>query len=583
MKRILFLALVTAAACLAVSPDCSTWFEITNDQTIHIDQAHVINLGPSPAVATQGCTAWTVLYAASGFAQTSIQVETSSTVNGPYTPWPGVVNYGQIPFTPTGQTSGYINLTGTYNYLRVNMPFALGTGVAYIQVFGWVNPSNVGSNVSYPVASGSGGGSSGGSIVIQSGYAPTSSGAFGYDSLNNEFVGGLGGSTVAFPWTAKSSVPIAGDCAAWSSNFHLNDPGYPCAYFSGGTSVTGVVPTFANSQGAIGNGYAVVTTVGSPGSNSNLATEAAIRTAIGAGGGGSSLPTMSTATNTLVLTNNGTTASWGAVTVDGSGLCWGAACPGGSATSGLGLLTAVIPNTGTANTFTGRNYYSVNPIDLAQLSSAPTVPAAGKVAIYADTAGGLHTLTPAGVNTTLGAGGGGTYLLWEGSAYTTSATNFTTACPSTGYNYTSLPAITIPAATATLGGNIKFTVRYFFTGTTSAFSTALVAPEVNFGAAGTTGLFMYLGGSNAQDQNSMVFEQNWTVFGSSLETQGAIQIYSSGGNTSYNLSSSGTGTGIGGTDAISGTIAIQPILHCGTNIAGLAGSFLARYDVQVWK
>lgn len=48
----------------------------------------------------------------------------------------------------------------------------------------------------------------------------------------------------------------------------------------------------------------------------------------------------------------------------------------------------------------------LTPLELLE-QAAPANPAAGSIRVYAFTDGTLHVLTPAGVDTALGAGGGG--------------------------------------------------------------------------------------------------------------------------------------------------------------------------------
>jgi hypothetical protein len=53
------------------------------------------------------------------------------------------------------------------------------------------------------------------------------------------------------------------------------------------SAVANNIPKFADTSGkVISDGYAVVTTLGSPGADTNIATEAAVRAAISSAGGG---------------------------------------------------------------------------------------------------------------------------------------------------------------------------------------------------------------------------------------------------------------------------------------------------------
>ena len=240
------------------------------------------------------------------------------------------------------------------------------------------------------------------------------------------------------------------------------------------------------------------------------------------------------------------------------------------------IVTTVVPILSYANSFTGRQRFTVNPIDLSELSSAPTNPASGFLSMYADNSGVLHTLSPSGVNTSLGSGSVG--VIWESSSYATVA--LATACSAINTNY-SFTAITIPANTLSVGNRVKLTYQMYFL-TSTAISTALVSPLVTFGAAGTTGHFYDLTSSNANAGSNVEIQDDWFVATSSSELQ-AIKIFLNNSAQGYNLGGNGTGTGVDGSDAITGAINVAPGLSCGSNVSGLAGSVSVRYQVEVWK
>ena len=57
------------------------------------------------------------------------------------------------------------------------------------------------------------------------------------------------------------------------------------------TTIAGSIPQYSNTTGQMANSFGIVTTLGNPGSNSNIPTEAAVRSAIGSGGGGNTTST----------------------------------------------------------------------------------------------------------------------------------------------------------------------------------------------------------------------------------------------------------------------------------------------------
>ena len=65
------------------------------------------------------------------------------------------------------------------------------------------------------------------------GAAPTLSGSVAYDTTANRFVGGQNGNTLNFSYWI-GTLPVSGNCVAWSSNGAQSDTGSPCG--TGGTS-----------------------------------------------------------------------------------------------------------------------------------------------------------------------------------------------------------------------------------------------------------------------------------------------------------------------------------------------------------
>jgi hypothetical protein len=166
-KFLLIFALVIP--CFAVSPDCSTTIQFTNDPTIQPNGSTIIALNGAPAppinnnLGGSSCQAWTFLYAFSGVTSSSVEIDAASALSGPYTLWPGAVNYGSNPYQQN--INAYANLTGTFNYLRFAVKYVTGTGTITIQAFGWINSANVGSILNYPARGGGGGSATWGLIT----------------------------------------------------------------------------------------------------------------------------------------------------------------------------------------------------------------------------------------------------------------------------------------------------------------------------------------------------------------------------------------------------------------------------------
>jgi hypothetical protein len=119
------------------------------------------------------------------------------------------------------------------------------------------------------------------------------------------------------------------------------------------STTVGNVPQFSNTKGtALSAGLGVVTTVGSPGANTNIPTEKSVRAAIAAavtGSGGLPAPTGAAG----YLTTNGATPSWGNITTGGSG-----ALDCATVSGVCDIATAIIPLKPAANAWTGANDFS---------------------------------------------------------------------------------------------------------------------------------------------------------------------------------------------------------------------------------
>ena len=291
MKKSLWLA---AAICLfalpsfSVTPDCSYNLQLTNDPSIQPNGTTIVGLGgapPPPMNNNSVCTAWTIFYSFSGLTGattqfsgltgTSIEVDVSTTSGGPFLLWPGTVNYGANPYQ--SNSNGYVNLTGTYNYLQFNVKHFTGSGSIVVQAFGWINPANVGSIVNYPT----GGSGSNGTVTSAAlsainffsvtGSPITTAGTFnlGYATglVSNEFeflgVNGSGAAGLYAPFsltTTGSSGPATFNSGTlnipqYSGGGGGGSSGYPSILTYGST----IVPDgIARNTGTMAAGSAVL-------------------------------------------------------------------------------------------------------------------------------------------------------------------------------------------------------------------------------------------------------------------------------------------------------------------------------------
>jgi len=173
-----------------------------------------------------------------------------------------------------------------------------------------------------------------------------------------------------------SAAGVANNCAKWDANGNVVDAGSPCGTGSGSgsslstPSATTVsnIPQYGNSTGtALSAGLGLVTTLGSPGLDTNIASEKAIRTAIAAATATSGqLPAPSVAG---YLITNGTSTSWGDLVTGPTGaLCAGTGCSGGTAGI-IDINTAVLPTKTGQNTMTGVNKFSQLQVAVSTVSA----------------------------------------------------------------------------------------------------------------------------------------------------------------------------------------------------------------------
>jgi hypothetical protein len=160
--------------------------------------------------------------------------------------------------------------------------------------------------------------------------------------------------------TASSTGTVtASHCAMWDSNGNVVDAGAACGSGSGGgistpsSTTVGNVPQFSNTTGtALSAGLGVVTTVGTPGADTNIPTEKSVRTAIAAAVTASgNLPTQTGSAG--YLTTNGSVAEWGNIATGASGALDCATVPGV-----CDIVTAIVPLKPAANAWTGANDFS---------------------------------------------------------------------------------------------------------------------------------------------------------------------------------------------------------------------------------
>ena len=213
MQKLALGLILASSLAFAVTPDCSFTQQFTNDPTIQPNGSTIIGLGGAPAPAINNnlggssCQAWTLLYSFTGVTASSVELDVGTTPSGTFSLWPGTVNYGQNPYQKN--ENGYVNLTGTYNYLRFAVKFISGIGTVTVQGFGWINPANVGSIVNYPTGGG-GSGTVGSGTTGQFGYYSSSGTAIVGHTLTFSDISGL------FTGTPSSTTYARGD-GTWAT------------------------------------------------------------------------------------------------------------------------------------------------------------------------------------------------------------------------------------------------------------------------------------------------------------------------------------------------------------------------------
>lgn len=171
--------------------------------------------------------------------------------------------------------------------------------------------------------------------------------------------------------TTTTGTHTSGNCGKWDANGNIIDAGAPCGSGSGGgitvpsSTTVGNVPQFSTTSGsALSVGVGVVTTVGSPGLDTNIPTEKSVRTAIASAATGN----MPAQTGTAgVLLTNGTSSIWGNIPTGGSGALDCATVPGV-----CDLVTAVVPMKASANVFTGLNKFAQLQVTIFTVATLPT-------------------------------------------------------------------------------------------------------------------------------------------------------------------------------------------------------------------
>lgn len=406
-------------------------------------------------------------------------------------------------------------------------------------------------------------------VPVGAGLAPTTNGQIGYDSTVNVYRAGLGGGGSAFVWGSGGTTPTAGDCPVWAAGYHLNDSGYLCSFFTGGTSTVGQFPLFSGTAGQLGTGGTfsgntskAASVSGSLTSGNCIESDAShnlVDAGSPCGSGSGSLPSQ-TGNAGLSLITNGTTATFGApVTAGATGaLVFGVA-------SGVfkgDINTSYLPTLPAANVFAGLNEFAL-PLLLDGQASAPSNPAAGKYSLYFDNSGNLHTLTPSGTNTTLGSGGSAGLHLSQSATVA-----LTTACAAVNTDYYAT-GLTIPANTLTAGSRVDFLYEiHLMSGAT--VGTTAIQPQLKFGSTGSN-QFPYL---SAGGVSSARVIDSWDVVSTTSQVQNPIYFYG-------NNQSGGYFNGADATENTTSAIVVQPGLHCGGSLSGVAGNVYIRYQLDV--
>ena len=261
-------------------------------------------------------------------------------------------------------------------------------------------------------------------------------------------------------------------------------------------TTVGNLPQFSNTTGtAISAGLGVVTTVGSPGADTNIPTEKSVRAAIAAAVKASgNLPTQTGVAG--YLTTNGLTASWGNITTGGSGALDCATIP-----AVCDIATAIVPLKPAANSWTGANDFSgATFLRVVTGSGVPTTGCSvatkvGSVYMRADTQASGASLFVCSQT------GSGTYS-WENVQTSGTAPLPVFNAPGTAMSdhmVTGVGSFHASTATITLSGAAAFTsaTSYVCTGNDVSNATAVLVSQIT----GVAVTFSINGGSASDNFN----------------------------------------------------------------------------------
>jgi hypothetical protein len=172
---------------------------------------------------------------------------------------------------------------------------------------------------------------------------------------------------------SSTAAGTSGNCAKWDANGNVVDAGSPCGSGSGGgisvpsSTTVGNVPQYSTASGtSLSTGLGVVTSVGSPGLDTNIPTEKSVRTAIAAAAAAAGNMPAQTGTSGYLITN-GTSVSWGNLATGASGALDCATVPGV-----CDVVTSIVPLKASANIFTGVNKFSQLQVSIYTVATLPT-------------------------------------------------------------------------------------------------------------------------------------------------------------------------------------------------------------------
>ena len=296
---------------------------------------------------------------------------TTAPTAGHFTMWgnssrPGVL--AESGYSPSGTGLGVATTTGTHpsgncakwdasgNVIDAGAPCGSGSSGAGVSgsgslTFGAIADGTCGTDQTFTLTGVTAGG------AFQPGWPatfPTAVSGIMFASATNTITVracNLSGASVTVPALTYSALLGGGGSGGGGST--ISTPS---------TTTVGNVPQYSNTTGtALSTGLGLVTTVGSPGLDTNIASEKAVRTAIAGVTG--SLPAQ-TGTASYLL-SNGTSASWGNIATGGSGALDCATTPGV-----CDIVTAIVPFKGSANNWSGLNTFSLLSIPVGTPTSS---------------------------------------------------------------------------------------------------------------------------------------------------------------------------------------------------------------------